>query len=287
MATNTRTEEAPSASDHAELFLHSEREQSNYFGGGEEKELDVAEFLGKSAPKQRQHIPFIEAYVWFAKRYGWALLAYCGLHIILFLADVTAYISGGTYHGTYQYFYTFITIILYFIPGAYSVYSCRNCTGEKIMLGYYVVIGTLLTQFFLSAIDMAYFAYYLNNYRRCPELVMSTIAYMFGYVNHYDFHKKFKKSKVRDNMGRSGAAQGEARNENVDYLYFYWHFSALRFLLSNISVLTQLLCVTYDAIAWLIYYIMTSIVLVPQLPEVFPPVERAYVFNLRDKSCGA
>lgn len=182
----------------SELLIRDDRDQRSYFYAGEEKEeLDVAEFISRSAPRHRRRLPYMESYILFAKVYGCVLLLYSVAHLIFLIAYSWEYANNGIYHGTYQFFYAILTIILYFIPGAYSVYSCYDCTAEKIAGGYFIVVSMLSVQFFLSSADIAYFAFYRGDYMRVLELMMCTILYLFGYVNHYDFHKKYKKGTVR------------------------------------------------------------------------------------------
>ncbi len=179
-------------SANAEVLIER-REESNYFYGGQDFELDVADFISKSAPKQIKHNPFLDSYIFFAKAYGAALILYGLFRLIYILYTLDGYLQGGLYYYTFHHFFVIVNDLAYFTVAGYSIYTAHSCTVEKVSHGYNFVVNTMLALFVLDSFDIAYLAHCSKVYDQYWEWLCCIILYLFAYVNHYDFHKKLKK----------------------------------------------------------------------------------------------
>ena len=175
-------------------MLIQEKQESNYFYGNQDVELDVADFISKSAPKQVKQNPFLESYLIFAKVYGTALVIYGLCRLVYLLYNATDFLPGGKYYYTFHHLFVIVNDLTYFAVGGYSIYTAYSCTTAKVASGYAVTVEMLLALFVFDSLDVAYLAHKSRVYDQYWEWFACIILYLFAYVNHYDFHKRFKKS---------------------------------------------------------------------------------------------
>ena len=183
---------------HAELLINPD-EQSNYFPAGQDKELDVADYIIKSVPKQIKHNPALDSYITFAKIYGCVLIVFDGLRILSIFINYNDYSSEGRYYYTLHYFLTIANSILYLLIGLYCIYAAYIGNTEKIIHNYVLIMGILLAVFVLISIDHAYLSLAFKVCDQWVEWLVCMVLYLWGYVCHYDFHKKLKKSNFHHN----------------------------------------------------------------------------------------
>ncbi len=105
------------------------------------------------------------------------------------------YLAEGRHQWTYHHFYVVFTFLSYLISGGYSVYSGWRPSTLTIARAATLITGWLSALFVLSVIDHIYFALQHNETGLYLVYVVSFFLYLFGYINHYDFRKKYKRGK--------------------------------------------------------------------------------------------
>ena len=177
--------------------LLDRREEPNYFYADQEVDFDVADFISKSVPKQAKQNPALDSYITFAKTYGCVLVGYSAIHFIFILYNLDDFTEGGKYYGGFHYYFIFANTMVYLFIGLSCLYAAYFGSAERVANGYVKMMAALLIVFIADSFDIAYLGIVHNVYNQWWEWLFCLILYLCGYVNHYDFRKKLKKSKIK------------------------------------------------------------------------------------------
>jgi len=174
--------------------LIDQKQESNYFYGNEDAELDVADYIAKSAPTRIKNNPHVNSYKDFLNIYGFVLAIYGVVRFTEMVYDFDDFIKGGQYYYTLHHLFIVVNMAAYMLIGGYCIFKSYTFVLESFTFGQEIIVNSMFMLFICDSLDIAYLAHSARVSDQYWEWLFCLVVYLFAYINHYDFNKLFKLS---------------------------------------------------------------------------------------------